>query len=781
MGMSRTSEASQASRTGEPIAPLRGLLEFARIARRQPTLLETLRAVACAVSEAVGFATVVINAYRADQDRYEVVTVHGSERASEILLGSTTKPETWTPLLDERFRRHGVYFIPEGWLDFDDPTVTWRRPESDARAADVGGESWRTDDALLATLEGSGGRPYGIISVDEPFSGLRPDDQQLVMLSALAAHAALAIESSRQMAALESSLGRYRAVIAGTLDCVVAVDEGDRLIEFNPAAERTFGYPASDVLGREVAEILVPPESREFYRSLAKRLRDNPESSLLDRRIETTAIRSDGSEFPVELTVARVEGAGGLGPSFYGIVRDIAERRRGEEQLAYLAYHDALTGLPNRILVEQEVDLALARARRAGGAAALMFVDLDDFKEVNDRLGHAAGDRLLAGVSARLRGVLRDSDVLARQGGDEFLVLLGDLSDDPAAAAESVGGKLLNALLEPFVVAGTEVRTGASIGVSLYPHDASDTEALLRHADVAMYRAKAAGGGRLVFHQRSDTLASRRSSMTAQLRNAMDAREMEIHFQPVWTLTPTREISGLEALLRWRHPDRGLLTPDAFMTLADQTTVGDDLMAWMLDESCRQARDWQAQDLVPIVGINILPHQLLAPDFAVGLVGRVTESGLSPGNVAIELTESAWTVDSAETLEVIENLRAAGFPMTLDDFGAGYSSLSRLPDLGFDVIKVDARMLVDVPGDMTAVKLLEAVFDIASACGTDIVAEGVETDAQLDFLLAHGISHAQGFQLGAPMSAEDVTPLLRRHLVSGAPPRLGRRTDTGRV
>jgi PAS domain S-box-containing protein len=267
------------------------------------------------------------------------------------------------------------------------------------------------------------------------------------MLSALAAHAVLAIESSRQMTALESSLGRYRAVIAGTLDCVVAVDEDDRLVEFNPAAERTFDYRAEDVLGRDVADVLVPPESRPFYRSLAQRIRENPGSSLLDRRIETNVIRSDGTEFPVELTVARVEGAGGLGPSFYAIVRDIAERRRGEQRLAYLAYHDALTGLPNRILVEQEVDLALARARRAGGAAALMFVDLDDFKEVNDRLGHAAGDRLLANVSSRLRSVLRDSDVLARQGGDEFLVLLGDLSDDPAASAESVGGKLLSALL----------------------------------------------------------------------------------------------------------------------------------------------------------------------------------------------------------------------------------------------------------------------------------------------------------------------------------------------
>ena len=182
---------------------------------------------------------------------------------------------------------------------------------------------------------------------------------------------------------------------------------------------------------------------------------------------------------------------------------------------------------------------------------------------------------------------------------------------------------------------------------------------------------------------------------------------------------------------------------------------------------------------MPIIGINIPPHQLLAPDFAVALAGRMTENGLSPANVAIELTESAWSVDSAETLEVIEDLRAAGFPMALDDFGAGYSSLSRLTGLSFDVIKVDGRMLVGVPGDVTAVKLLEAVFDLASACGTDIVAAGVETDAQIEFLLAHGISHAQGVQLGGPMSAEDVTPLLRQHLVAGAPPRRGRRTDTG--
>jgi diguanylate cyclase (GGDEF)-like protein/PAS domain S-box-containing protein len=779
MGMHSAGESSGAARAGEAIAPLRGLLELSRLTRRQPTLLETLRAVASTVSEGLGFATVVINSYRPETDQYEVVAVHGSDRAREVLLGHVSDGDTWTPLLTERFRTHGVYFIPEGAIEAD-LTVTWYTPELPGPPADDE-HSWHPEDALFATLDGADGQRFGTIAVDEPASGLRPSDEQLEIFGALAAHAALLMESARQEAALRSAVARNRAVITSALDCVIAVDEADRLIEFNPAAERTFDYRAEDVLGRDATELLVPPDARQLYREGSLRVRRNPKSSLLDKRIETTAMRSDGSTFPVELTLTRVDGGDGEGPVFYGFVRDIAERRRGEEQLAYLAYHDSLTGLPNRILVEQELDLALARARRADGAAALMFVDLDDFKEVNDRLGHAAGDRLLAGVATRLRGVLRDSDVLARQGGDEFLVLLADLADDPVAAAENVGGKLLDALREPFVVAGTEVRTGASIGVSLYPSDAADTEALLRHADVAMYRAKAAGGGRLMFHQRSDALSPRRSSVPAQLQSAIASGELELQYQPVWCLNETRDISGVEALLRWRHPERGLLTPDAFINLADQSTAGDDLMNWVLSESTRQAREWLNEDLLAIIGVNVSPHQLLAPGFVARFTDHLTEHGLSPVNFAVELTESAWTVDSAEALEVIEDLRAAGFALALDDFGAGYSSLSRLLDLGFDVVKVDGRMLDDVPGDPVAVKLLLAAFDLAAACGTDIVAEGVETGQQLEFLIAQGITHAQGFQLGMPMTAAELTPLLRRHLVAGPPPRRGTRTDGGRV
>jgi diguanylate cyclase (GGDEF)-like protein/PAS domain S-box-containing protein len=761
-------EPSGPTQAGEAVAPLRGLLELSRLIRRQPTLGETLRALADTVSEALGFAITIVNVYRPEQDEYEVVAIHGTESARDNLLGQVTAGETWEPLLDPRFRRHGVYFLPEGSIEYDD-SVTWHVPEP-ADSVPAEADSWRPDDALFATLDGAAGRRYGIISVDEPLSGRRPDEHTLEVLGALAAHAALAIESSQQLAALEAALSRNRAVIASALDSVVAVDVDDRIIEFNPAAERTFGYHSRDVMGRSALELLVPPDGREDYRRNGRRLRQNRRSRLLDRRMETTAMRRDGTTFPVELTVTRVEGAQGDDPIFYAFVRDISERRRGEEQLAYLAYHDPLTGLPNRLMVEQELDLALARARRSGGAAALMFVDLDDFKDVNDRLGHAAGDRLLSAVAARLRGVLRATDVLARQGGDEFLVLLADLADEAALAAESVGAKLLEALGEPFVVADTEVRTGASIGISLYPADAADTEALMRHADAAMYQAKGAGGGRLSFHHRSALLHSRGAGISGQLRGAIANGELELHYQPVFRLAEPRTIAGVEALVRWRHPERGLLGPDEFMHLADQTN-GDHLADWVIVEACRQAREWLREDLAPLIGINVSPHQLLSPGFVTRFAQHVRAAGLTTDTFAVELTESAWTVDSAEALGVIADLGSAGATLVLDDFGAGYSSLARLPELSFDAIKVDGRLLVGVPDDAAAVRRLEAVFDLIAACRSDIFAEGVETDAQVEFLVAHGIRYGQGFGLARPAPSAELTETLRQGLVPGAPPR----------
>ncbi len=755
---------------GGAVPAVRGLLELARLSLRQPPLAEVLDAVARTVSEAIGFSTVVINVYRAADDAYEVITVHGSARARGILLGNVTGGATWEPLLQPRFARHDVFFIPAGAVPFEelDPATAWYTPNATGHAAGEG--RWRPDDALFAPIEGPGGRRYGVISVDDPVNGRRPDDQQLEVLGALAAHAAVAIESARQLYALESAAQRHRAVLSSTLDCVIAIDRSGRVIEFNPAAERTFGYRAADTLGRELAELIIPPASREPHRRAFARGLATGNWRLLGRRIEFMAMRADDSEFPVELSLALPQHTENDGVVFYGFVRDISERRRGEEELAYMAYHDALTELPNRILAEEQIELALARARRSGGAVALMFVDLDGFKEVNDQLGHAAGDHLLAGVAARLQSVLRGSDLLARLGGDEFLVLLADLPADAAVAVENVGGKLLDALREPFDLVGRKLRTGASIGISLYPTDADDTETLLRHADSAMYLAKAAGGRRVAFHERSDALLSRRASLSAQLRHAMAERELQLHYQPVWVVDGVRGIAGVEALLRWQHPEHGLLRPDAFINTAEQSLAGDELSTWILREACRQAHAWREQGGSPRIGINVSHQQILAPGYAERFAELITTLGLPADRFMFELTESAWTVDGAAVQGVAADLRALGAVVALDDFGAGYSSLSRLRQLDFDVIKIDRTLLAGVPGDRTATGVLHAALGLAGACGAPVIAEGVESEEQVAVLRSRGVTHMQGFLFGHPLTADRLTTLFRRHRVDVALP-----------
>jgi diguanylate cyclase (GGDEF)-like protein/PAS domain S-box-containing protein len=743
-------------------AHLRALLELARLVRTGCELPELLAAVAKIVSDTLGFGTVVINLYRPERDEFEVKAVLGSERARELLLGHVSAAESWVPMLDPRFLRRGAFFVPAEGLEWDVDITAYTpelEPQDDPSA-------WRADDALFVTLDGSDGRRLGVIAVDEPESGRRPDDQLLEVLVAVAAHAAQAIESSHQLADLQDALARQRAVVETSLDAVVALDRDGRIREFSPAAELMFGYRGERALGQDLAELLIEPGDRDAHRRGLARAFELGAKRALHRRMEVTAVCADGRRLPVELSLTFVPGTGRSDAIIYGVARDISERLRGQQQLTYLAYHDRLTGLPNHVLVEDQLDLAVARARRMNRAVALLFVDLDDFKAVNDRLGHAAGDQFLAAVAARLRGVLRDTDVLARQGGDEFLVLLSDLDDDPEHVAESVGAKLHIALQQPFSVAGSELMTAASVGVSLYPDDASDSEALLRHADAAMYRAKAAGGGQLAFHRATETIIARRASVSAQLRRAIAQSELELHYQPVWRLGPERAITGVEALLRWRHPDRGLLTPDSFIALAEHSAVGDDLVEWVLHEACRDVSRWSSQfGLRPRLGLNVSPHQLLASEFAARMQDVLRGHGVDPSAFLIELTESAWAVDAAETLAALADLRAAGAALAIDDFGAGFSSLSRLHKLDVDVVKLDRVLLRGIPHDAASASVLRAAIDLARVGQVAIVAEGVETDEHAAWLIANGIEHAQGFLFGQPLRADELTPLLQRWLL----------------
>jgi diguanylate cyclase (GGDEF)-like protein len=440
------------------------------------------------------------------------------------------------------------------------------------------------------------------------------------------------------------------------------------------------------------------------------------------------------------------------------------------------ALHDALTGLPNRALFGEHLAAALARARRSGRSVALAYLDLDDFKLVNDNLGHAAGDRLLTELAERLRATLRETDILARQGGDEFLILLADQDDADAArtAAQKAFNRIRDALDEPFLLDGAELAIGISMGVSVFPQDAGDEETLHRHADASMYRAKATGGGLVLFEPDEAPAPLARLSLAARLRRAVDDGELELHYQPIWDMRGNA-IFGMESLVRWRHPHRGLVPPDEFIPVAEQTGVIDALGDWVLEETCRQARVWDDLGLMPGFGLNVSPYQLRRHDFAESAVRRIHAYGLRPQRFVIELTESAWMLDARRTLPVVDALRAGGCVLALDDLGAGYSSLARLLHLPLDVVKVDRQFLAGVPENPDATAVLEAIVRLAVTIDCDVVVEGIETAAQRDAVLAMGGRLGQGYGLGRPVPAGEATALLLEHLLPS------RRRDTGQA
>ncbi len=576
---------------------------------------------------------------------------------------------------------------------------------------------------------------------------------------------------------LGTALARYRALIE-QIPAIVYVDVADDSMTttyVSPQIQQLLGFsPEEYVSDPQLWYRQLHPADRERALDEYTRGRESGEPFTFEYRL----LAKDGRVvwFRDSAAVVRDD----RGNAFvHGVMLDITERREAEEHAAFVASHDPVTGLPNRAMFEELLDLALARARRNDHSVAVMLIDVDDFKLVNDSLGHEAGNALLSELAARLREATRETDLVARQGGDEFLLLLADLersasgpiteTDGATLVAESVATRIQEALRTPFDVAGTEVYVTASIGIALFPHHAADAAQLLRQADTAMYRSKrTAPGGYTIFVDGAQDLLGR-LSLSTRLRKAVENQHWALHYQPIVDLVEG-SMTGVEALIRWNDPNGGLVPPGDFIPLAEEMGLIEAIGDWVVEELARQGAEWRSEGLELELSFNLSPRQLWQPDVGDRIVERIDAAGLDPRQVLIEITESAAMTDPDRTQRILRDLRARGLRVALDDFGTGYSSLSRLKDLPVDVLKVDRSFVRDVASQPANRSMVQAIVQLAHALHMTPLAEGIETQEDWLFLVEHGCGLGQGYFFGRPVPGEDILARHRRAAIAVAEP-----------
>ncbi len=559
----------------------------------------------------------------------------------------------------------------------------------------------------------------------------------------------------RQRRKDEAELKLAANVFDNAMDGVVVTDLGARILSVNPAFTEITGYSAAEVVGRTPRLLRSEHHGPGFYRSLWQSLlRDGRwEGEIWNRR-------KNGEVFLEWLSIGVVTDKDGQPMRYVGVFNDITEMRRKDENIRHLAFHDPLTGLANRALLLDRLEHGIDLARRDRCRIGVIFIDLDRFKVINDSLGHDVGDELLRQTASRLAGCLRESDTIARIGGDEFVVLIKDRGElsDYAALAE----KIIATVGESLEVCGHAMRTGASVGIACYPEDGEEVVVLMKHADAAMYAAKAAGRGTYRFFQKAMTeRAVHRLKLEMELRNAVANGDLELHYQPQVALAGG-ELCGVEALVRWRHPQLGLVPPSDFIPLAEETGLIGPLGDWVLAEACRQLALWQAQGLaVPRVAVNLSALQLQQGDLVERIVGLARRHGIAPAALEIELTESAVMANPEYISRVFARLRNLGVRIAIDDFGTGYSSLAYLRRLPIDTLKVDRSFVMNADRDEGDAQIVRTIIALAHSLHLEVLAEGVESEAQAAFLRSCGCATVQGFLYARPLPAPALEAWLR--------------------
>lgn len=557
---------------------------------------------------------------------------------------------------------------------------------------------------------------------------------------------------------IEAYLHLQTSAINAASDQILITNNRGEIEFVNPALEQETGYTFEEILNKTPKIFASGKQDCNYYSTLWETI-----STGKTWHGEITNQRKDGSYYIEDMTITPVKNEADVIEHFIAIKRNITDKKMYEKRLNHLAHHDVLTGLPNRLLLSDKLVQRFALARRLNHSMAIMFLDLDRFKLVNDTLGHNIGDLLLKEVAIRLSANIRDTDIVARMGGDEFIVTIGELSSTRDIAV--IAQKILKALSEPFVLNGHELSISASIGISIYPQDGVDVETLVKNADTAMYRAKEQGRNRYhLFTEALNTAVIERMTLEHNMRKALERNEFLVYYQPRVNIATGKTV-GMEALVRWQHKELGLISPSQFIPLAEETGLIVPISNWVLREACKQNKAWQDAGLPPMeIAINISARLFQQESLLLSINRVLKETGLDPRYLELELTESTLMNNSEFTIETLHQIKAMGVRVSIDDFGTGYSSLSRLKRFPVDSLKIDRSFVKDITTNADDAAVATMVVAMARSLNLKVVAEGVETLEQLQFLKSLACDEMQGYFISRPVDAEEFTQFLRNEL-----------------